>query len=43
MVERLAEWYEKNWVRKDQLKQYVDLGAITEEEYKQISGEDYSA
>ena len=41
MFESLKERYEKNWCRKDQLVRYVQLGAITAEEYKQITGEEY--
>ncbi len=41
MFEDLKKRYEKNWVRDDQLKQYVELGAITAEEYEQITGETY--
>ncbi len=41
MFEELKERYEKNWVRDDQLQQYVKLGAITSDEYEQITGEPY--
>lgn len=39
MFEDLKYRYNKNWCRKDQLKQFVDLGAITEDEYEEITGE----
>lgn len=39
MFEELKRRYEKKWCRKDQLKQYVELDAITKEEYKKITGE----
>ena len=38
---RLNEWYQLNWVRKDQLVRYVELGAITQAEYETITGEDF--
>jgi len=41
MFEDLKWRYEKNWCRKDQLRQFVQLGAITEAEYKEITGEEY--
>lgn len=41
MFEDLKKRYEKNWCRKDQLRQFVELDAITEEEYEEITGEDY--
>lgn len=41
MYEILKERYEKEWCRKDQLKQYVGLGVITAEEYEEITGEAY--
>lgn len=41
MFEDLKKRHEKNWCRKDQLKQYVDLGAITEDEYEEITGETF--
>lgn len=39
MFEKLKERYEKNWCRKDQLRQFVELEAITAEEYEKITGE----
>ena len=42
MFSDLKNRYERNWVRIDQLQQYVKLGAITEEEYEEISGEEYT-
>lgn len=41
MFEELKSRYEKNWCRKDQLQQFVQLGAITAEEYELITGEAY--
>ncbi|WP_208401984.1 XkdX family protein [Halalkalibacterium halodurans] len=41
MFETLKERFLKNWCRKDQLKQFVQLGAITADEYKEITGEDF--
>ncbi|MFB7302631.1 XkdX family protein [Heyndrickxia sporothermodurans] len=43
LFESLKERYEKNWCRKDQLQRYVQLGAITEEQYAEIAGEEYTA
>lgn len=40
MYDSLKARYEKNFVRKDQLQQYVSLGKITAAEYKEITGED---
>ncbi|WP_121605509.1 XkdX family protein [Virgibacillus sp. Bac332] len=42
MFESLKERYAKNWCRKDQLKRFVELEAITEAEYALITGEPYS-
>lgn len=41
LFERLKEWYPKGYVRKDQLQRYVQLGALTPEEYKMIIGEEF--
>ncbi len=43
MFKSLKERYEKNWCRKDQLQRFVQLGAITPEQYKQITGEPLEA
>lgn len=43
MFESLKWRYQIGWVRLDQLKRYHQLGAITKEEYKLISGFDYAA
>ena len=42
MFEILKVRFEKGWIRIDQLKKYVELGKITEEEYEEITGEQYS-
>ena len=34
--------YEKNGCTKEQLKRLVELGALTEAEYQEITGEKYS-
>ena len=39
MFENLKDRYEKKHCRKDQLKRFVALEAITEEEYGLITGE----
>lgn len=41
MFDKLKERYDKGYIRNDQLKRYVDLGVITADEYKEITGEDY--
>lgn len=42
MFESLKDRYEKNWCRKDQLRQFVKLGAITSKQYEEITGEIYT-
>lgn len=42
LFERLKAWYPKGYVRKDQLQRFVQLGALTEEEYEEITGEEYN-
>ena len=37
----LKERYEKNFVRKDQLQQYVKLGKLYDWEHQEITGESY--
>lgn len=41
MFERLKSRYEKGYCTKAQLARYVALGALTADEYKEITGEDY--
>lgn len=41
MFEDLKYRYDKNWCRIDQLRQFVQLGAITPEEFEEITGEAY--
>ncbi|MEY8321845.1 XkdX family protein [Lachnospiraceae bacterium 46-61] len=36
MYEILKERYQRNFVRKDQLLRYVELGKITQEQYQNI-------
>ena len=36
MFETLKQRYEKHFVREDQLRQYVALGLLTEEEFLKI-------
>jgi len=38
MFENLKKRYEMGWIRKDQLARYVDLGAITAEQAREIAG-----
>lgn len=42
MFNKIKSRYEKGWVRIDQLKRYVELLAITKEEYELICGEKYA-
>lgn len=39
--EKIKKRYDKGYVTLDQLHRYVELGAITPEEYEEISGEPY--
>ena len=41
--EKWNERYKKHWCTKEQLQRLVQLGVLTEEEYKEITGEDYDA
>lgn len=41
MFEKLKARYERNYCTRAQLRRYTELGAITAEEYKEITGEDY--
>jgi hypothetical protein len=43
---QLEKWqarYEKNWCTKAQLKRLVALEVLTPDDYKTITGEDYTA
>ena len=40
--EKYLKRYEKNGCTKDQLKKLVELEALTEDEYKEITGEVYT-
>ncbi|MFF2174978.1 XkdX family protein [Lysinibacillus sp. NPDC058147] len=42
IFESLKERYEKNWCRKDQLRRYVQLSAISPEQYKELTNEEYN-
>lgn len=39
MYEKIKTRYDKGYVTKAQLARYVELGAITSEEYEEIAGE----
>ncbi len=39
--EKWNDRYKKHWCTKEQLKRLVQLGVLTEEEYKEITGEEY--
>ena len=41
--ERIQYYYSKGWAKKPQLRQYVQYGVITPEEYAQITGEEYGS
>ena len=40
--EKYAKRYERGGCTKAQLRRLVELGALTAEEYKEITGEDYA-
>lgn len=39
--EKIKRRYDKGYVTIDQLRRYVELGAITPEEFEEISGQPY--
>lgn len=39
--EKWKYFYEKQWATKEQLKQVVQYGVLTESEYEQITGEPF--
>ena len=41
--EKWNDRYKKHWCTKEQLQRLVQLGVLTEEEYKEITGEEYDA
>ena len=41
--EKWNDRYKKHWCTKEQLQRLVQIGVLTEEEYKEITGEDYAA
>lgn len=41
LFEKLKARYKRGGCRKDQLVQFVELDALTEEEYEEITGEDF--
>lgn len=43
MFENIKQRYQMGWIRVDQLKRYVQLQAITKDEYKLICGENYTS
>lgn len=42
LFEVLKKRYTMNFVREDQLRRYVELNKITEEEFKEITGVNFS-
>lgn len=42
MMKKYKARYERNGCTIEQLKRLVELGALTEEEYKEITSEEYS-
>jgi uncharacterized XkdX family phage protein len=38
---RIRNDYKRKWANKDQLREYVELGAITASEFEEITGESY--
>lgn len=41
MFEKIKKWYNMGIYTKEQVKNFVRKGKITEEQYKEITGEDY--
>ena len=41
--EKWNDRYKKHWCTKDQLQRLVQLGVLSEEEYEEITGEEYDA
>lgn len=41
MFEKIKKWYNMGIYTKEQVKNFVKKGKITEEQYKEITGEDY--
>lgn len=42
MFDDINKWYHEGYWKKKQVKNAVKKGKITEEEYKEITGEDYA-
>lgn len=43
MYKKIKSRYDKGYIRIDQLKRYVELGAISAEQYEDICGYEYAA
>lgn len=43
MYKKIKSRYDKSYIRIDQLKRYVELGIITQEQYETICGKEYVA
>jgi len=43
LFERIKRDYKRKWANKDQLKEYVEVGAITADEYEEITGAPYAS
>ena len=41
--EKWKDRYSKHWCTKEQLQRLVQLGVLTEEEYQEITGQEYDA
>jgi len=41
LFQRIKNDYKRKWASKEQLREYVELGAITAAEYEEITGEPY--
>lgn len=41
-INSIIERYKKKWISIEQLRRYVELGAITPAQYTEISGEEYT-
>ena len=40
--ERICDRYSKGYITIAQLKRYVKLGVVTEEQFKELTGEEYA-
>jgi uncharacterized XkdX family phage protein len=41
--QRIKLYYDKGWATKPQVAQYVQFGKITQQQYQDITGDEYAA